>query len=395
MAVVDVARVYTRWVFLRAVLHRGWWLVTSLYLVVVADLSPFELVFLGTAQNLTALLFEVPTGVLADTVSRKWSVVLAHLLMGIGMMATGMVTAFPALVATQMIWGLAWTFSSGADVAWLTDELDQPGRVGRVLTAAARWEQIGAATGLVAFGGLAGIAGLSSAVVAAGVAMLVLGVYVVARFSERRFAPRMSRRLAESREILRSGVTLVRRDSVLLVVFLATLLLGGAAEAFDRLYPKELLARGFPAAPDPIVWFTALGLVLLGAGAIALRVVEARIDGSGVPRRVYAAACFVGLLGAILLAGTPDVVGGMLGVFLIGGIAWPVTRAVSVIWVNQRATPEVRATVQSLLAQVEYVGEIAFGVSLAMLAQSTSIATAMAGAAVLLACAGLLVARSR
>lgn len=392
---VDVARVYTQWVFLRAVFHRGWWLVTSLYLVVVADLSPFELVFVGTAQNLTALLFEVPTGVLADTVSRKWSVVMAHVLMGIGMMATGMVTAFPALVATQMIWGLAWTFSSGADVAWLTDELDQPGRVGRVLAAAARWEQLGAAAGLVAFGGLAWIAGLSFAVVAAGVAMLVLGLYVVARFPERRFAPRTSRRLAESREILRTGVALVRRDPVLLVVFLATLLLNGAAEAFDRLYPKELLALGFPAAPDPIVWFTALGLVLLGTGAVVLRAVEARIDGSGVPARIYAAACFVASLGLILLAGAPDVVGGTLGVLLVGGIAWPVTRAVSVIWVNRRATSEVRATVQSLLAQVEYAGEIALGISLAMLAESTSIATAMVGAGASVACAGLLVARSR
>ncbi len=344
MAVVDVARIYTRWVFLRAVFHRGWWLVTSLYLVVIADLSPFELVFVGTAQNLTALLFEVPTGVLADTVSRKWSVVVAHVLMGIGMMATGMVTAFPALVATQMIWGLAWTFSSGADVAWLTDELDEPGRVGRVLTAAARWEQIGAAVGLVAFGGLAWIAGLSFAVVAAGVAMLVLGLYVVAWFPERRFAPRASYRFDESREVLRIGVALVRGDSVLLVVFLATLLLNGAAEAFDRLYPKELLALGFPATPDPIVWFTALGLVLLGAGAIALRAVEARIEGSGAPARLYAAACFVGVLGLILLAAAPDVAGGMLGVFLVGGIAWPVTRAVSVIWVNRRATSQVRAT---------------------------------------------------
>ena len=46
--------------------------------------------------------------------------------MGAGMLVTGLVTDFPALVATQMLWGLAWTFSSGADVAWLTDELERP-----------------------------------------------------------------------------------------------------------------------------------------------------------------------------------------------------------------------------------------------------------------------------
>ena len=51
------------------------------------------------------------------------------------MVTTGFLTSFPALVITQMVWGLGWTFSSGAEVAWLTDELDQPDRVAGVLTA--------------------------------------------------------------------------------------------------------------------------------------------------------------------------------------------------------------------------------------------------------------------
>jgi hypothetical protein len=57
----DVATTFLRWTFLRATFHRGYWLVTSLYLVVEADLSAFQLVFLGTAHGLTALLAEVPT----------------------------------------------------------------------------------------------------------------------------------------------------------------------------------------------------------------------------------------------------------------------------------------------------------------------------------------------
>jgi len=62
---------------MRAVFHHGYWLVTSLYLVVEANLSPLQLVFIGTAQGLTALASEVPTGVMADTISRKWSVVIS------------------------------------------------------------------------------------------------------------------------------------------------------------------------------------------------------------------------------------------------------------------------------------------------------------------------------
>jgi hypothetical protein len=69
---------------MRAVFHRGYWLVTSLYLVVDANLSAFQLLFIGTAQGLTALAFEIPTGVMADTISRKWSIVMAQLVMGTG-----------------------------------------------------------------------------------------------------------------------------------------------------------------------------------------------------------------------------------------------------------------------------------------------------------------------
>jgi MFS family permease len=121
--------VYSRWTWCRAVLHRGWWLVTSVYLVVDAHLSASELVLIGVAQSLVALVFEVPAGVVADTISRKWSLVVSHALMGTAMIATGLVTGFGPLVATQMLWGLSWTFASGADVAWITDELDEPARI--------------------------------------------------------------------------------------------------------------------------------------------------------------------------------------------------------------------------------------------------------------------------
>ena len=61
---------------------RGYWLVTSVYLVVVADLSPAQLVAIGIVQGITVVLAEIPAGVLADTVSRKWSLVVADLRLG-------------------------------------------------------------------------------------------------------------------------------------------------------------------------------------------------------------------------------------------------------------------------------------------------------------------------
>ena len=390
----DLAAMFLRWTWMRAVLHRGYWLVASLYLVVDADLSAFQLVFLGTAQGVTALLFEVPAGVMADTISRKWSLVIFHTLVGTSMVVTGLVTAFPALVVTQMVWGLGWTFASGADVAWVTDELDRPDRIAGVLAANARWGQVGAASGMVGFGLLAWATDRSTAMVVAGVAMIVLGLYVVVRFTEHGFTPARARRWRQSAAILRRGVVLARRDHEILLVLAATFLVNGAAEAFGRLYPKRLVELGFPTQPDPIVWFTGLGVVTFAVGALALRIVEARIAGVGVARRAYAAACFMGALGLIMLAYAPDAIIGSAGVLLVSGLALTVTRAVGVIWVNRRATSDVRATVQSFLAQVEYVGEILCGVALGALAQATTITVAFTCSCALIACAGMMVIRS-
>ena len=61
--------------------------------------------------------------------------------MGLMMFAIPVVTTAWVgwLLVTQVLWGLGWAFSSGADVAWLTDELGQPGRIDGTLTARARW----------------------------------------------------------------------------------------------------------------------------------------------------------------------------------------------------------------------------------------------------------------
>src|SRR5258707_15799143 len=96
--------------------------------------------------------------------------------------------------------------------------------------------------------------------------------------------------------------------------------------------------------------------------------VEARLDGVGVARRVYALTCFIGMLGLVVLAVAPDALIGGAGVLLVSGIAFNVTRTVSVIWVNRRTTSDVRATVHSFLDQAESIGEICSGFALAVTA---------------------------
>jgi MFS transporter, DHA3 family, tetracycline resistance protein len=348
----DLVAVFLRWIWWRAVLHNGWWLVTSVYLVVDADLSPSQLVLIGGAQGVIALVFEVPAGVVADAISRKWSLVVSHVLMGAAMIATGLVTDFGPLVATQMLWGLSWTFASGADVAWITDELDEPARISVVLMRSGRAQLTGAAAGMVGVGALASLMQRSTAMVLAGAAMLLLGLYVVFRFREEGFVATSTRRWSASWSILVRGSALVRRSRAILLMFAATFLVNGAADAFGRLHARRLVDIGLPS--DPVAWFTALGVLTLLVGAAALRA--------------------VGLIG---LAGAPEEVSGSAAVLLVAGIALPLTRTVGTIWVNRQTSGDVRATVHSFLAQAEYGGEIACGLAIAVVARLAGLSLAL------------------
>ncbi|MEV6493104.1 MFS transporter [Actinoplanes sp. NPDC051633] len=372
----DLGATFVRWVFCRAVLHRGWWLVTSIYLVVDARLTASQLVLIGVAQAGIGLLFEIPAGVVADTLSRTWSLAVSHLLMGVAMLTTGLVTDFRAVLATQMLWGLSWTFASGADVAWISDELDEPARVPVVLIRAEQAQLGGTVAGLAGIGGLAWLTGRATAMVLAGAAMLLLGLYVVAGFRERRFVPAPARRWRAGRRILAHGSRLVAASRVLLAVFAATFLVNGVIGAFGRLYPLRLVELA--PAVDPTVWITGLSVVMCLAGAFALRATQRTIDGPHTVRRGYVAACAVGVIGVAGLALAPGPAGAGAAVVLAAG-ALPLTRSFGTIWVNSETTGAVRATVHSLFAQADYAGTIVCGLAVAVIAGRAGLVYALAG----------------
>ena len=386
-----VANVYTLWTFSRAIFHRGWWLVTSLYFVVEANLTPFELVFIGTAQALTAIAFEVPAGVLADVYSRKWSLVVGQLIMGASMFATGLFTTFPELVLTQMLWGLSWTFLSGADAAWLTDELRDAALTNQTLAGASAWEQVGGVVGILGLGAVAWLTEFALTIQLAGVAMTLMGLFVALRFPEgprpRGAGPRSAGVVA----ILKEGLTLARADRSLLTILLAILLICGAEAAFTRLFQKGLVDLGMPELSEPIIWFTAIGVASLVLSALVLRLATNFVVDARWVRVTFVGGCTLAAFGLVAFGVTQTPVVAMVSVVLVNGVAWALLRTLAVIWANERASSRARATVLSLLSQVEHFGKILLGTGLGLVAQTASMSIAMAGAGGLMLCAGLLV----
>jgi hypothetical protein len=235
-----------------------------------------------------------------------------------------------------------------ADVAWLTDELGQPARTARVLAARARWELTGGATGVIAFGLLGWAVGLPAAIATSGAAMALLGVFVAVRFPEDNFTHVQGHRWAASLLVIRQGIALVRRDREILLVLAATMAVNGAG-MISWLFARRLVDLGLPG--DPVVSYAVVGILASSAGVIALRLVEARIERAAGARRAYPAGCLAGASGLVMVAIAPDVIVGGIGLLLASGVAFSVTRAVSVIWVNRRTTSDIRATIHSFLSQ--------------------------------------------
>jgi len=388
----DVVTIFFRWLFMRGAFNRGYVLTSGLYFVVGAHLSASQIVFLGTVMSATLMLTDIPTGVWADALGRKWPLVIGQLSLSAAMVMTGLVTAFPLMVVTQVLWGLGWAFVIGADVAWITDELDQPHRIARVLTASARWGLVGGVTGMVVFGVLGWATSLATAIVVSGVGMALLGLFVAAQFTERTFISRSEKRWHSALSVVRLVISLVRRDHEILLVCVATMLINAASMA-EWLFPKQLIHLGFPS--NSVLWYTAVGICSTAAGVIALHLVQARIDGVGVARRMYTLACFIGVLGLLVLAEAPHALIGGVGVLLVSGITVNVTRIVSVIWINERTSSSVRATVRSFLDLAEAIGQICGGFTLAVIAGVAGMSMTLLTSTVLMALSGTIVALAR
>lgn len=122
--------------------------VSAVYRVEQAGLNPFQLVLVGTVLEASVFLFEIPTGVVADVYSRRLSVIIGVFLIGAGFLLEGALPIFWTILLAQALWGIGYTFTSGAVNAWISDEIGEE-RAGRAFL---RGTQLGQAGALLATG---------------------------------------------------------------------------------------------------------------------------------------------------------------------------------------------------------------------------------------------------
>jgi MFS transporter, DHA3 family, tetracycline resistance protein len=344
------------------------WVVMSVYLVSELHLSPLQLVLMGTAMEAAVFLFEVPTGVVADTYSRRLSLTVGYLGMGLAWLAVGLVSAPWLIIALWALWGFSYTFTSGAEQAWIADEVGAD-KVGPIFLRAARWGQAGAVVGLVLQIAV-GTQSLKAGVILGGVFTILCGLGCILFMPETGFRrrPREERAsaLVELRTTAIAGARFAWAAPVIVLLAGVEVFMGASSEAFDRLKEAHFLRDvGLPAVGslDPVVWFGIFWLVgmLLNIAAIG-SLIKSVERGSrqtvayflfGFTAIELVAMLFFALTGSTWLA-----IAALLGVFFCRNMQGPLYDT----WLNEQITDSsVRATVISLTGQANAIGQAGGG----------------------------------
>ena len=386
---------------LNFVLRMPTWVVMAVYLVQELHFSPLQLVLMGTAMEATVFLFEIPTGVVADTYSRRLSLIVGYLGTGVAWLLVGVVSAPWAVIALWGLWGFFYTFTSGAEQAWITDEVGME-NVGMVFLRGARFGQAGAVVGLLLQVAV-GVVSLRAGVILGGAFTIVCGLAAVLFMPETGFRrrPRAERgsALAELRTNALAGVRYAWAAPVIVLLIGAELFMGASSEAFDRLKEAHFLRDvGLPAVGqlDPVVWFGIFWLagMLLNIAAIGSLIKRVERGSRQTIAQFLFAFTLMQLAAMLVFALTGSVwvaIAGLLGVFFARNMALPLWDT----WLNQQITnSSVRATVISLTGQSNAIGQAGGGPVLGGIGNVWGIRAALAVGALAIAPALALYARA-
>jgi DHA3 family tetracycline resistance protein-like MFS transporter len=348
--------------------------VVNLVFQAEAGLTPLQLVLVGTVQEATIFLCEVPTGIVADVYSRRLSVLMGFVVTGVGLVLLGSFARFETILIGSAIWGLGFTFISGALQAWVSDEIGTDAAAPVFV----RGSQVELLARIVAIPVAVGIAywHLNAPILIAGALLILLALVLWTVMPETGFtrAPAAHRQRVSLQKQVKTTAMLVSASPLLLTIFGIALFYGMTSEGFDRLWtPHFLRDLGLPQTPqsislarwdltlEPIVWFGFIRMVGTFLALAGSEVARRRIDFNGdrVPHWLFAINAGQALgVAAMALAG---------GFWMGAAGMWMATTLSRVYdplylgWLNKNVRSEVRATVLSLSGQADALGQIAGG----------------------------------
>jgi len=351
-----------------------------LYLV-SRGLDLFQMNAVLAVYLLTAFVFDLPTGALADLAGRRRSFVIGCLLRVAAYTMYTRADSFTACLGCEFVDALGTTFVSGALDAWAVDGVRADGHRGSMDALFARASAIGRAlmiAGGIACGYLADVSLVIPWLVAAGLFALcaVLGG---ALMHEPPRPARAARAPVSFHRAAVAGVRTVAATPVLLLLCLLSLLTAFAAIPMHMLWQPHIQAlagEGF----RKLGWIIAALNVASLAGSALLPRLLARFSRE---RVLCGAALWRGATVAGLAAagGLRSAVATLTLQEIAFGISDPVTAA----WTNEHVASAERATVLSVRSTFFTLGGAAGLVALGLIARDHGVPAAFALSAALFA----------
>jgi MFS transporter, DHA3 family, tetracycline resistance protein len=344
------------------------WTAMMIYQVQVVGMDPLQLVLAGTLLEVTIFLCEIPTGIVADLRSRRLSCIVGFALIGAAYVLMGAVPLAVAIFVGHILWGLGYTFTSGAYDAWLVDEAGQDAAAGAFLRGA-QFERIAGIVGIALSVALGSIA-LALPILIGGALPVLLAVFLVFTMPENGFSPtpREDRSTwGKMIDTFRDGARVIRRQPALLNILLLGLFFGLYSEGWDRLWQAHLLttfnieaSSGIPA----IVLFGALTIIDMVIGVGATEVTRRRVN-TKQPEQVRRALLIFSamMVGGIVVFGlAPALIVAIAAYFIFTQARGQIDPLLQ-IWTNQYIPTDsgVRATVLSMQSQTDAIGQMVGG----------------------------------
>ena len=232
------------------------WGINTIFLL-DAGLTNLEAFAANAFFSAGMVLFEVPTGIVADTIGRRMSYLLGTVTLTASTLLYVLLwqieAPFWSWAIASMLLGLGFTFFSGAVEAWLIDALDATGFQGEVEAVFGRGQIVtgaGMLSGSVAGGFIAAQTSLGVPFVLRAVVLAVMFVVAFRMMHDVGFTPvKGDRPLAEMRKIASASIEYGWRRPAVKWLMVESLFTGGVGiYGFYALQPYLLELYGDPDA---------------------------------------------------------------------------------------------------------------------------------------------------
>ena len=309
------------------------------------------------------LVFEIPTGVVADTVGRRAS----YLLGTVTLMASTLLyvllweiaAPFWSWALVSMLLGLGFTFFSGAVEAWLVDALAASGYEGPLETVFGRGQIVGGAamlSGSVAGGFLAAQTSLGVPFVVRGAILAAMFVIAYRMMHDIGFTPRKGGRpLTEMRLIASASIEHGWRVPAVKWLMLQALFTGGVGiYGFYALQPYLLELYGDPDAYQVAGLVAAIVAAAQILGGVAAPAIRRRF------RRRTSALILAATLNVATLAmiGVVDDFAAVIALTVVWGMLFAAATPIRSAYLNGLIPSQQRATILSFDSSMSSAGGV-------------------------------------